>query len=265
MFGIGPRKENRSVACRTIKLPSGDYAIVCGLPKPKRCACGSEASKLCDFPVRRRTGRRSKTCDAPLCKRCADHVEPDKDFCKGKERYSMPDKPTWIARAPEILKELRVPGVALVGREGVERLFGLSPRAAQKLMALAGTLPTRGGRIMASTRGARTMACAPSNLISYIEAKAAPELKEAATQAERDRRRRLAQKLREPRVMVECDPRTEEVMARQRLSDLPWLELLPGEIRIKGSTPEELLVHCLSFAKTLGQANLEEFREKVKI
>jgi hypothetical protein len=54
-------------------------AIVCGRRQPRRfCkSCNREfASKLCDFPV-----APGKTCDAPICDKCATAVGPDLDHC----------------------------------------------------------------------------------------------------------------------------------------------------------------------------------------
>lgn len=63
-------------------MPGGGTAIVCG-PRSgriKRCVhCGGVSSKLCDGP---RADNSKRTCDRPLCTRCATHVEPNLDFCR---------------------------------------------------------------------------------------------------------------------------------------------------------------------------------------
>lgn len=58
------------MACQRIVTADGAVGWVCG-PKPrrKRCACGRESTKLCDYPLRGRAAGR--TCDAPLCDACA--------------------------------------------------------------------------------------------------------------------------------------------------------------------------------------------------
>lgn len=68
--------------CDHVDLPGGGYAIVCrGRQPQKRCVhCGRPSSKLCDFPLR--GAKTGKTCDRPICKRCAQHVPPDTDYCK---------------------------------------------------------------------------------------------------------------------------------------------------------------------------------------
>lgn len=70
------------MACRDIQLPGGGTAIVCGpRTRTKTCVvCGRrQSSKLCDFPLR--GAKAGKTCDRPLCERCAVHSEPDTDYC----------------------------------------------------------------------------------------------------------------------------------------------------------------------------------------
>jgi len=74
------------MACRTIHLSGGGYAIVCG-PRVRRAArrcvvCNipdtMATMKLCDGPV---PGKPGQTCDAPVCVEHAHHVEPDVDYC----------------------------------------------------------------------------------------------------------------------------------------------------------------------------------------
>ena len=72
--------------CRTIHLPGGGPALVCGprLRRPLRrcsvCHCPETlcTQKLCDAPVR---GKPERTCDAPVYVEHAWHVEPDTDYC----------------------------------------------------------------------------------------------------------------------------------------------------------------------------------------
>lgn len=66
------------MACQRIQLPDGTSAIVCGTRRAARCACGRPGTLLCDWKVK---GRRSGTCDAPICNRCATSPAPDKDLC----------------------------------------------------------------------------------------------------------------------------------------------------------------------------------------
>lgn len=64
------------MGCQHVRI--GDsQAIVCA-PK-QRCNCGRRATRLCDWKV---PMKKSGTCDAPLCERCAIVPAPGKDLCQ---------------------------------------------------------------------------------------------------------------------------------------------------------------------------------------
>lgn len=63
--------------CQHVRFPGGGTALVCG-PKPRRCKCGNAATLLCDWKM---PSRKSGTCDAPICERCATTPAPGKDLC----------------------------------------------------------------------------------------------------------------------------------------------------------------------------------------
>lgn len=69
------------MVCRTVTLPTGERAIVCGpRPKAKKCACGRRAPLLCDWKVG--TGlQKGRTCDVPICASCATSPVEGKDLC----------------------------------------------------------------------------------------------------------------------------------------------------------------------------------------
>lgn len=70
--------------CLKMQLPNGDFAIVCGgHAKTKYCACGRTGDLLCDWKVK---NKKSGTCDAPICRKCALEVGPDKHLCKEHQR-----------------------------------------------------------------------------------------------------------------------------------------------------------------------------------
>ncbi|KQR83485.1 hypothetical protein [Sphingomonas sp. Leaf343] len=52
--------------------------IVCGGHSRKRCPCGRRADRLCDWKVE---GKRSGTCDSPICSGCSTSPAPGKDLC----------------------------------------------------------------------------------------------------------------------------------------------------------------------------------------
>jgi hypothetical protein len=66
------------MTCEHVHLPDGSAAIVCSSHSRQRCACGRRATQLCDWKV---PGKKSGTCDAPLCSRCTTSPAPDKDLC----------------------------------------------------------------------------------------------------------------------------------------------------------------------------------------
>jgi hypothetical protein len=69
-------------------------AIICGRwRRYQQKICGdckrAVSSKLCDFvlPTGEPRRRKPRTCDAPICTDCADHVEgKDLDYCKRHAR-----------------------------------------------------------------------------------------------------------------------------------------------------------------------------------
>lgn len=64
------------MACEVTTLPGGAKAIICS--PSRRCACGRSAPLLCDWKV---PTRRSGTCDAAICARCAVSPTTDKHLC----------------------------------------------------------------------------------------------------------------------------------------------------------------------------------------
>ena len=53
--------------------------IACSRGPVKSCKCGRRSTKLCDYPLRGK--KQGKTCDAPLCDRCATSVGKNLDYC----------------------------------------------------------------------------------------------------------------------------------------------------------------------------------------
>jgi hypothetical protein len=64
--------------CTHVTLPGGESAIVCTSGRAQRCACGRRSTRLCDWKV---AGKRSGTCDRPLCAACTHSPAPEKDLC----------------------------------------------------------------------------------------------------------------------------------------------------------------------------------------
>lgn len=67
-----------------VRMPNGDLAFLRMAGKrPRRCRCGAESTRLCDWKTGATAGRRLKavTCDEPLCDTCASSPAADKDLC----------------------------------------------------------------------------------------------------------------------------------------------------------------------------------------
>ena len=68
--------------CEHRNLGGGSFAIICTRGnRQKPCQyCGHPSSKLCDFKLA--GAKAGRTCDVPMCEKCAMHIPPDTDFCK---------------------------------------------------------------------------------------------------------------------------------------------------------------------------------------
>jgi hypothetical protein len=69
--------------CSVVRLPGGGVAIVKHAKRrgPKCRFCNRSSEALCDAIVGGTLGGDPITCDTPICRMCARHVEPDKDYC----------------------------------------------------------------------------------------------------------------------------------------------------------------------------------------
>ena len=91
------------MTCTRIDTPTGP-AIVC--TTTRRCRCGAPAKLLCDWKV---PTRKSGTCDAPICARCAVSPAVGKDLCTdhGREFESWKASRQAAARANQAHDEGR--------------------------------------------------------------------------------------------------------------------------------------------------------------
>jgi hypothetical protein len=73
------------MGCTIFDFGDGTTAIICSRGERKRyCSCGRVANKLCDFPLH--GSKTGKTCDRPICDRCATSVGEDRDYCPPHSR-----------------------------------------------------------------------------------------------------------------------------------------------------------------------------------
>lgn len=76
------------MACELIKIDGMGVGIICrrGV-RPKKCKfCGADCTKECDYPSKKRSG----TCDATMCDRCATSGGGDLDYCPDHAPFVFP-------------------------------------------------------------------------------------------------------------------------------------------------------------------------------
>lgn len=69
------------MACEHVTMPAGGRAIVCS--SRQRCDCGRNSTLLCDWIV---SGKKSGTCDKPICRWCTTSPAAGKDLCRAHAR-----------------------------------------------------------------------------------------------------------------------------------------------------------------------------------
>ena len=152
----------------------------------------------------------------------------------------MPRKTGWIHQIPDALAELEQLPSPVVDRATVERLLGVSPRQALRILGKLGSF--RAGRNLLANR--RELAEA---LRQYAER---PEVASETRRRERVESQliRLRGELRARRVPV---PVRADVWER-RFGDLPvGIELQAGELRIRFGTAEDLLRKLLELSQAI--------------
>lgn len=105
--------------CIPVVGPKGARGWVCvrgPQPRPKCHLCGRPGGLLCDYPA-----GPGKTCDRPLCRRCALHLDRDTDWCPS---HALEGFPPAQQPAPEPAPELPAPAAPEVRQLG---LFGGAP------------------------------------------------------------------------------------------------------------------------------------------
>ena len=151
----------------------------------------------------------------------------------------MPAKPRWISRLPAIIAALEA-GPDRVPRSHLEGLLSITPRRAQQIMApcIAATIGTSGLADRARLID-RLHDLASGNAVHY----------------EQLRRRKLAEALSIPRLLVEAPAS----IAGTGFSGLPnGITIEPGKITIEAPTPATALELLLALAMAIGN-DLERF------
>jgi hypothetical protein len=84
--------------CTVLTSPDGKFAgWACGRGRAQACKfCRIQTStKLCDFVV----GPNGKTCDAPICDKCATSVGENLDYCPTHKNAPKPAQQNLFAEA----------------------------------------------------------------------------------------------------------------------------------------------------------------------
>jgi hypothetical protein len=180
-------------------------------------------------------------------------------FCAGAHNRSedpVPDKPLWLARLAEAIRELEGSTEPWVDRPTLESLLGVGRRRAQQLLA-----PIARRRVGSSVVADR------ADVVAHLKRVASGE-----TAYYEDRRRKqlwtnLAEARREwieqPPVLVEVSAVDQRRVEREDFEGLPaGVELGPGVITVRFTEPEEALQKLMALALAISR-NRAGFEERV--
>jgi hypothetical protein len=153
----------------------------------------------------------------------------------------MPDQPSWIDRVPQILEAVSAPGLPpFLDRSGVERLFSVSPRQANRLI-----------QRWEGYRVGRSILVSREALQRHLEQR---ELR-AAGEREHGRKRRISETLGVARIEARRRSIPIPVLAdsySRQFEDLPaGIQLEPGELKIRFDDSTELLQKLFELAQAI--------------
>ncbi len=170
----------------------------------------------------------------------------------------MPDKPLWLDRLPEALRQLEATPEPWIDRPALESLLGIGRRRAQQLLA-----PVSKRRVGTSVVAHR------ADLIAHLKRIAAGE----EAYYERQRRKQLWGHLaearlewsRQPPVLVEVSQSQIRQVELHDFDGLPdGVELAPGSITVRFQAPDEALQKLMALAMAISQ-NQQAFEDRVSI
>lgn len=168
----------------------------------------------------------------------------------------MPDKPLWLDRLPQAIRQLEANLEPWVDRPTLETLLGVGRRRAQQLLAPVAS--RRVGTSLVADRGA---------LITYL--KKINDGEDAYNEQQRQKQlwTRLKQVRREwvrqPPVLVEVSQAQIRRVELHDFNGLPaGVELAPGSIVLRFDQPEEALQKLLALAIAISK-NQQAFEDRV--
>lgn len=160
----------------------------------------------------------------------------------------MPRRTEWTHRLEAAVEELRALPCPVVDRATVERLFGVSPRQALRILDRVGAY-----------RAGKGLQVGRDDLVARLEAIGRDENVVFETR----RRERIAGLLEE--VRRELAARRVKIRGAQEVVDgLPeGVSLRPGHLEICYATTEDLLARLLELAQSIA-VDYERFRERAE-
>ena len=163
----------------------------------------------------------------------------------------MPAKPVWYGRLDEIAAQVERLPQPWVDRQVIQESLQIGPRRAQQVLHQCGA--GKAGTSAVITR---------ETFLAHLKALAAG----SGGDYEQRRRRRFAQtledwrrkRIEQPRVLVEAPA----AIVHQEFATLPeGIELEPGVVTVRFSTPQEALEKLLALAMAIGK-DFEEFEQR---
>ncbi len=170
----------------------------------------------------------------------------------------MPDKPLWLDRVPQAIRQLEQDPEPWVHRAALEALLGVGRRRAQQLLS-----PIARHRIGTSLVASRTDVIAHLRRIGGGEEVCYEEQRRKQLWAQLEQARR--DWLRQPPVLVEV---SQAQIQRVELLDFDGLpegvDLAPGSITVRFREPDEALRKLMALAMAISQ-NRKAFEERVTL
>jgi hypothetical protein len=170
----------------------------------------------------------------------------------------MPNKPLWLGRLPDAIRQLENAPEDWVDRPTLESLLGIGRRRAQQLLTP-----------IAKRRVGTSLVAHSSNVIVHLQRIAARE--EAYYEQRRQHQfwAQLSEARQEwiarPPVLVDVPHDQRRQVEVHDFEGLPeGVELAPGSITVRFSQPEEALRKLMALAMAIGQ-NRQAFEERVRL
>jgi hypothetical protein len=170
----------------------------------------------------------------------------------------MPDKPLWLDRLSEAIRELEENPEPWIHRPAIEALLGVGRRRAQQLLSP-----------LAKHRIGTSLAASRSDVIAHLKRVAAgdqawhEERRQKQLWAQLDETRR--DWVRQPPVLVEISQAQIQRVERHDFDGLPeGVELAPGSITVRFREPDEALQKLMALAMAISQNRLA-FDERVAL